>query len=90
MASAAPDHSAVLMVAEDLRYRYRRQAAPALDGVGLTLTRGEIVGLLGPNGSGKSTLINLVNGLRTPQSGSVRMIGNPIVAWVPQDYAFYP
>ncbi len=78
------------MVAEGLRYQYPRQAAPALQDVGLSLARGEIVGLLGPNGSGKSTLINLMNGLRTPQAGSVRLVGAPVVAWVPQEYAFYP
>jgi ABC-2 type transport system ATP-binding protein len=50
------------------------------------------VGLLGPNGSGKSTLINLLNGLRVPQAGSVQRVdaASPTIAWVPQDYAFYP
>ena len=82
----------VLLVAEALRYRYPQQATLALEDVNLSLTRGEIVGLLGPNGSGKSTLINLLNGLRAPQAGSVRRIGDPppAVAWVPQEYAFYP
>ena len=82
----------VLLAAEALRYRYPRQSTLALEDVNLSLTRGEIVGLLGPNGSGKSTLINLLNGLREPQAGSVRRIGNPPprVAWVPQEYAFYP
>jgi ABC-2 type transport system ATP-binding protein len=90
MASPAAHPESVLMVAEGLHYRYRRQAALALDDVGLSLVRGEIVGLLGPNGSGKSTLINLMNGLRSPQAGSVRKVGAPVVAWVPQEYAFYP
>jgi ABC-2 type transport system ATP-binding protein len=82
----------VLLVAEALRYGYPKQSTLALEDVNLSLTRGEVVGLLGPNGSGKSTLINLLNGLREPQAGSVRRIGNPPprVAWVPQEYAYYP
>jgi ABC-2 type transport system ATP-binding protein len=35
----------------------------ALDGVSLTVRRGELFGLLGPNGAGKSTLINIMAGL---------------------------
>jgi ABC-2 type transport system ATP-binding protein len=42
----------------------------------LTLQSGRIVGLLGPNGSGKTTLIKLINGLLTPDSGSVAVCGN--------------
>jgi ABC-2 type transport system ATP-binding protein len=60
--------------------------------VSVTLSRGEALGLLGPNGSGKSTLISILIGLRAPQRGSVRGIGDaaPVTAWVPQEYAFYP
>ena len=43
----------------------------ALDGVALTLEKGQIVGLLGPNGSGKTTLIKLMNGLLTPTAGTI-------------------
>jgi ABC-2 type transport system ATP-binding protein len=84
--------TAVLLVAEAISYRYPRQATPAVEDVSLTLSRGEIVGLLGPNGSGKSTLINLLNGLRAPQAGAVHFVGDPpaTVAWVPQETAFYP
>jgi ABC-2 type transport system ATP-binding protein len=84
--------TAVLLVAEDIHYRYPRQVTPALEDVSLTLSRGEIVGLLGPNGSGKSTLITLLNGLRVPQAGAVHFVGDPpaTVAWVPQETAFYP
>ena len=80
-----------VIVAEQLAYRYKGQARPALDGVGLQLARGQAVGLLGPNGSGKSTLINLLAGLRTPQGGRVvRASPATTIAWVPQEYAFYP
>lgn len=84
--------SAALLSAENISYQYPDQASPALQGVDVTLSRGQALGLLGPNGSGKSTLIGVLTGLRTPQSGSVRRMGEPapVIAWVPQEYAFYP
>lgn len=50
------------------------------------------MGLLGPNGSGKSTLIDLIIGMRKPDSGQVVLDTNPrpVIGWVPQEYAFYP
>jgi ABC-2 type transport system ATP-binding protein len=42
----------------------------AVDGVSLTLERGEIMGFLGPNGSGKTTTIRMICGLLTPDAGS--------------------
>jgi ABC-2 type transport system ATP-binding protein len=83
---------AALLTAADIRYRYPRQTDWALQGVDLSLSRGEAVGLLGPNGSGKSTLIKVLIGLRAPQGGSVGHAGErpPVVAWVPQEAAFYP
>lgn len=81
-----------VLAAEQLAYRYPRQPEAALRGVDLVLHRGQAVGLLGPNGSGKSTLINLLIGLRTPQGGRLTHPPGapPRIAWVPQDYAFYP
>ena len=43
----------------------------AVDGVDLTVTQGEILGLIGPNGSGKSTIVNLICGLFPPTAGRV-------------------
>ena len=48
----------------------------ALDNVNLSLNSGRIVGLLGPNGSGKTTIIKIINGLLTPDSGTVTINGN--------------
>jgi len=47
----------------------------ALDGLSLTLKRGEIIALLGPNGAGKSTAVKLMMGLSAPTSGEVRIFG---------------
>lgn len=48
---------------------------PALNGVNLSLGRGQIVGLLGPNGSGKTTLIKLANDLLSPTKGEILIDG---------------
>jgi ABC-2 type transport system ATP-binding protein len=53
----------------------RYAAVTALDGLDLTLYRGEIVALLGPNGAGKSTAVRLLLGLCSPSTGEVRVFG---------------
>jgi ABC-2 type transport system ATP-binding protein len=50
-------------------------AVRALDGITLSIPRGELFGLLGPNGAGKSTLINLLTGLVRRDAGEVRIFG---------------
>jgi ABC-2 type transport system ATP-binding protein len=50
----------------------------ALKNVSLEIRKGEIFALLGPNGAGKTTLINIVCGIVTPTSGSVRVDGHDI------------
>jgi len=48
----------------------------AVDGLALTLRPGETVALLGPNGAGKSTTLDLLLGLKQPDSGTVRVLGH--------------
>lgn len=62
-----------ILTCKDLTKRYGKTLA--LSGASLTVEAGHIVGLLGPNGSGKTTLIKLVNGLLTPDDGSVAVCG---------------
>ena len=49
----------------------------ALQGISLSVTEGQIVGLIGPNGAGKSTLLNLMAGLIFPTEGRIRICGHP-------------
>lgn len=55
-------------------YRMGDVEVHALKGVTMELFKGESVVLLGPFGSGKSTLLNIVGGLDTPSTGSVRFL----------------
>jgi len=48
---------------------------PAVDGLSLTVQPGEIFGLIGPNGAGKTTTMECAVGLRTPDRGTIRMLG---------------
>ena len=47
----------------------------AVNDVSLSIEQGEIFGLVGPNGAGKTTLIEMIESLRTPDSGSIRVLG---------------
>ena len=50
----------------------------ALRGVSIAIGRGATVGLIGPDGVGKSTLLSLIAGVRTLQSGEVRVLGHKV------------
>jgi ABC-2 type transport system ATP-binding protein len=47
----------------------------AVDGVSFEVARGEVFGMLGPNGAGKTTTIEVLEGLREPDSGKVEVLG---------------
>ncbi|GAA5144367.1 ABC transporter ATP-binding protein [Nocardioides marinquilinus] len=50
----------------------------AVDGVSLEVAEGEFVGILGPNGAGKTTTLEMIEGLRRPDGGSVTVLGEPV------------
>src|SRR4051812_28882617 len=51
-------------------------AVQALDGVDLTVRRGEVLALLGPNGAGKTTLVEILEGHRRADAGEVSVLGH--------------
>lgn len=59
----------------NVAFTYPASNAPALNGVNLTIEKGETVALVGPNGSGKTTLVNLLPRFFDPQQGEVRYDG---------------
>ena len=55
----------------------------AVDNASIGFEQGKITGLIGPNGSGKSTLVNLMSGQVHARQGKVRLSGNDISRWRP-------
>ncbi|GFO68082.1 macrolide ABC transporter ATP-binding protein [Geomonas limicola] len=66
--------------ARDLTRVYRRgsEEIQALDGVSLSITKGEFVSFMGSSGSGKTTLINLLGCLDNPSSGELELAGKTV------------
>ena len=59
-------------------YRRGKTTVPALNGIDLSVAKGEIVGIVGPSGSGKTTLLNLIGGLDRPSGGKVVVGGTDL------------
>jgi len=58
-----------------LRALRKHFGRPAVDGLDLTVQRGELYALLGPNGAGKTTTLRMVTGLLAPDEGQVEVLG---------------
>jgi len=66
------DGSAAIVV-DNIRKSYGDLSA--VDGVSFSVGEGEFFGILGPNGAGKTTTLEIIEGLREPDSGSVSLLG---------------
>ncbi|HLY25635.1 MAG TPA: ABC transporter ATP-binding protein [Aggregatilineales bacterium] len=94
-----------LVEIKNLKKRYppapgAKEGQLAVNGINLTIERGEIFSLLGPNGAGKTSTISMMSGLLTPTEGDVLVDGHSIIrepitvkkmiGVVPQEIALYP
>ncbi|MWC37372.1 ATP-binding cassette domain-containing protein [Brucella abortus] len=73
-----PATSAPIVEMKDVRRMFGETAA--INGVSLSVARGEILGIIGRSGAGKSTLIRCVNGLEKPDTGSIHIEGREITS----------
>lgn len=65
------DNQNVIIETQNLKKHYKGHTIKALDGVDLTVTKGEVVVIIGPSGSGKSTYLRSLNLLEMPTEGSI-------------------
>ena len=92
-------HHPVPVAALDVRGLRKQFDRPAVDGLDLTVRKGEFYGLLGPNGAGKTTTLRMVAGLLKPDAGSISVFGidaladpveaKRITAWVSDEPMIY-
>jgi len=55
----------------------------ALNDISFDVREHEVRAIIGPNGAGKSSMLNVINGVYTPQEGSIRFMGQPLVGLAP-------
>ncbi len=82
---SSPSSDPILELRE-LAFRYSADQ-PLIDGLALSVTNGEFIGLLGANGSGKSTILKLAAGMLRPRAGEVRLWGRPLAEYRNKDRA---
>ena len=70
-------------------YKIGENEFKALDNIDLEINKGEFVVILGPSGAGKSTLLNLIGGMDTPTSGSIKIDGEEISKYTESQLSEY-
>ena len=76
-------------VSKDYRNLMSPRTTHALDGLTLTIERGEVFGIAGPNGAGKTTMLGLAMGFLGPSHGTVRVAGATPRRYVEQSGVAY-
>jgi ABC-2 type transport system ATP-binding protein len=76
--ASKPDASAEMLCLEGVVKRYG--TFTAVNGIDLTVPRGEIFGFLGPNGAGKTTTIRMIAGVLQPSNGRIEIGGDDLAA----------
>lgn len=61
----------------------------ALDGISLSVEKGDFIGIMGPSGSGKTTLLNLISTIDTPTSGTILLNGQDITHMAPNEMSSF-
>ena len=75
----------MLLSVEDIYVHYGR--VPAVRGVSIGVSEGEIVCVVGPNGAGKSTTLLTISGVLRPSQGAINFDGQSIVGLTPEGVA---
>lgn len=77
-----------LLKVNGVSFRQKKRGGECvLENINLTVSAGELVEIYGRSGSGKTTLIEVIAGIKPPQSGKVERYGP--LAWVPQEFLLY-
>ena len=69
----------------DLTFRHRYEQAPILNTINLKMERGDCVLISGPHGCGKTTLLNLIAGIYPPAGGEIKIDGENINTYKPEE-----
>ena len=74
---------------KEVRKVYHRDSlqVPVLEGINLTVDKGEYFAMMGPSGSGKTTLLNLIGGIDSPTGGEITVAGERITRLSEKDLA---
>ncbi|PEN11082.1 macrolide ABC transporter ATP-binding protein [Longibacter salinarum] len=88
-AATTPSAERPLIQVNDLKKRYQMgsEVVWALDGITLSVERGEYIAIMGPSGSGKSTLMNMLGCLDTPTSGQYFLNGQDVSHYTDDELA---
>jgi putative ABC transport system ATP-binding protein len=78
MITATPKDAVIELRGVHKTYRLGQHVIPALQGVDLSVQRGELLALTGPSGSGKSTILNLCGLIDTPDAGEIFLGGTSL------------